>query len=280
MTSETKDIALEFVDPPTSSMRTDVPRDAIFELAADIKKNGLINPITVRPKGKRFEVVAGHRRYLAHQYGGFVKIRCIVRVLNDDEAFAVMTSENLAREDVNPVDEATHVTRLCEMYGGDVGKVAEVCSRSRGWVDDRLTIGRMPADLKQFLREGKIKIGVALALNEITDDDDRNMCVSMAISQGASLVMAQYFVAQWRAGLFGSKTVGGVPDTDAPAGLRRTVMLRDAIEDKEYPADQITTIFIARKNIGYIEALRAHLALERSASVSSGGENKVVAGGA
>src|SRR3990167_3952240 len=162
-----RDILIDKIDEPTHAMRTDINRDEIFELAIDIKRNGLINPITVRPRGDRFEVVAGHRRFLAHRYGGIAKIRCIVRELTDDAAYAIMTSENLARQDVNPADEATHVSRLVNMHDGDIGKVMEITSRSRNWVEDRIAISNMPDDLRAALREGKIKLGVALALHRI-----------------------------------------------------------------------------------------------------------------
>lgn len=259
MDTNTREILLDQIDEPPFGMRTDIDRDEIFELANDIKKNGLISPITVRPVGERFEVVAGHRRLLAHRYGGIVSIKCVVRELTDDEAFAIMTSENLARTDVHPVDEATHVKRLLEMSKGDLTKVCAIVNRGREWVESRLTIADMPKDLKEALRTGKIKIGVALALAEITDELDQRGCLGMAISQGASVVVAQYWVAQWRAGLFGHATETTVPDSSLPNGGRRVVMLRCSIDGKEHPADQCTSLIVARENVVYIAAMREHL---------------------
>lgn len=264
---------LDHIDEPAHAMRTDVDRDAVFELANDIKKNGLINPITVRPKGKRFEIVAGHRRFLAHRYHGIVKIKCVVRELDDDEAFAVMTSENLAREDVNPVDEATHTKRLLEMYGGDVDKVMATVSRGRDWVENRLAIADMSEKLKGALRGGKIKIGAALALAQITDERDQDACCDMAISQGASLVVVNYWLAQWRAGLFGHASEHLVPDSNVPEGQRRIVMLRCAVDGKEYPAAEFVSMLVCRANVGYVEAIKQHLNPPRVEPVLSGGGN-------
>jgi ParB/RepB/Spo0J family partition protein len=109
-----KELFLGDIDLPQENMREHVDRDELFELVEDIKKNGLINPITVRPKNNRYELVAGQRRYLAHLHGKILKIKCVVRELSDEEALAIMTSENLSRVEVNPVDEAKHVTRLVE----------------------------------------------------------------------------------------------------------------------------------------------------------------------
>ena len=281
METDTREILLDLIDEPLFGMRTDIDRDEVFDLANDIKKNGLINPITVRPKWEhvghdsepfqpseqcgfsacveRYEVVAGHRRLLAHRYGGMVSIKCIVRELTDDEAFAIMTSENLARIDVNPVDEATHIARLMKMYSNDWNKVANIAGRSIAWVASRIDIAKMPEDLKEALRTGKIKLGVALALYDITDDLDRVACLGMAISQGASVVVAQYWLAQWRAGLFGHAREMTVPDSSLPNGGRKIVMLRCAVDGKEYPAEDFISVLVCRKNAGYIEAIREHL---------------------
>lgn len=254
-----KDLPLDIIDEPSNAMRSDIPREDVFELADDIKRNGLISPITVRPRGERYEVVAGHRRFLAHRYGGILKIRCIVRELSDDEALAIMTSENLKRQDVNPLDEATHISRLLAAHEGDINKVAEIVGYSPAWVESRATINIMSDILKTALKEGKIKLGVAFALHEITTPADQQVCLDMAISQGASVVVAQYYVAQWKAGLFGHTLEQKIKDSDAPDGVRRVVMLRDAIDGKEYPASDFVTFLVSRKNEGLVLALSEHV---------------------
>src|SRR5690348_15569483 len=97
-----QEIFTDRIQDPHAPMRTDLDRAALFELADNIKQNGLINPITVRPVGDMFEVVAGHRRLSACKIAGIIKIAAIVRVLNDQETFAVMAAENLERADVDP----------------------------------------------------------------------------------------------------------------------------------------------------------------------------------
>jgi len=269
MSEQTQDIALELIDEPQHAMRTDIPRDEIFELAADIKRNGLINPITVRPVGDRFEVVAGHRRFLAHRYGGIVKIRCIVRELNDEQVFSIMTSENLKREEVNYVDEAIHVSRLMNMHNEDIAKVADIVGRSKDWVETRMLVFRMPDTMKAALREKKIKLGVATALMEITDDFDRQTCLEMAISQGASAVIAQYWVAQWKAGLFGRNTGNMELDEDVPEGERAKVQLRCSIDGELHDAREFTTFLVWNNNAGYVEAMAQHMKDERAKNTLS-----------
>lgn len=281
MENFTQEIDISTIDLPAHNMRTDIDRDDIFELAADIKANGLINPITVRQKhvdekGKgckidrrtgeclmeehlRYELVAGQRRYLAHQYGGIRFIKAVVRDLSDDEAFSVMTSENLARTDVHPVDEASHVTKLLEMKNGDVEAVMSITKRSREWVQSRLRVGEMDDELKDALRTNKIKLGVALILQQITDPTDRSAVLQMAIAQGATLVTANYWLAQWQAGLFGHATAYATPDPNAPERERIVIKLRCTIDGKEYPASEFVSVLIHSSNVGFLDAIRDEL---------------------
>lgn len=193
-----KDILTDQINLPPNNMREHIDRDEIFELADDIKKNGLINPITVRPVGEKFELVAGQRRYLAHQFAGILKIKCVVRELSDEEAFAIMTSENLARVDVNPVDEAKHVARLVEYAGGDIKKVMHQVGRGEKWVRDRLAIGDMPDYMQEFLATKQLKLGVALILVQVTHDNMRRMWTEQAVRDGVTVAMAEYWLADFK----------------------------------------------------------------------------------
>ena len=291
--NDIRELSIDQIVEPLNAMRSEINRDDVFDLAADIKQNGLINPITVRPVyfcrshslpiGKhicegaivgseiRYEVVAGHRRLLAHRYGGIAKIKCIVRELDDAKAFAVMTSENLVREDVNPVDEAIHVGRLLEKFGGDIKRVCEIARKGAGWVGDRVAISQMPDDLRIALRDGKLKIGVALALFKIKDDIDRGTCLQTALTHGASVVMANYYAAQWEAGLFGHATGQATPDENSPDRVPSVVKLRCAIDDREYPASDFVTFLVYRENAKYIVAMREHLKQETPETDMSGG---------
>lgn len=277
----TQEIEISDIDLPVHNMRTDIDRDAIFELAADIKQNGLINPITVRMKHVapeksgckvdretnecitgthwRYELVAGQRRYLAHQYGGIKFIKAVIRKLTDDEALSVMTSENLARTDVHPVDEASHVTRLMEMKNGDIDAVMALTKRSREWVNSRLAVGQMDDEMKDSLRANKIKLGVALIIQKITDPIDRSAVLQMAIAQGATVVTANYWLAQWQAGLFGHATAYSNANMDVPEHERRIVMLRCAIDGKEHPASEMISVLVHGPNASYIDAIREEL---------------------
>jgi ParB family chromosome partitioning protein len=236
------------------NMREHIDRDEIFELLSDIKKNGLINPITVRPVGDKFELVAGQRRFLAHQYGGIIKIKCVVRELTDDEALAIMTSENLARVDVNPVDEAKHVTRLMQSSEGDIKKVMHLVGRGEKWVRDRLAIGEMPDYMQELIAKKELKLGVALPLSQITDDGVRRMWTYQAVRDGANVQLAEYWLQDFKrqqlpGGSFADPN--NVPENIAPP---QAVMFRCAIDGKEYDTRLCKTVIIYEGNLEYFNA--------------------------
>ena len=256
-----QDIFTDKIKLPLNNMREHIDRDEIFELADDIKKNGLISPIVVRPVGDVFELVAGQRRYLAHQVAGILKIKCIIRELSDDQALAVMTSENLARVDVNPVDEAKHVARLMQSNNDDVKKVAHLVSRGEKWVMDRLAIGSMPDYMQDFLAKKEIKIGVALILNQITDENIRRMWTLQAVRDGVNVAMAEYWLADFkRQSLPGgnlSQTNGEQINLTPPSAI----MFRCAIDGKEYDTRMIKSVMIYEGNLSifnaFVEAFRS-----------------------
>ena len=228
-----QEIFTDEIDEPEGAMRSEMNRAELFELADNIKQNGLINPITVRPVGKRFEVVAGHRRLNACKIAGIIRIQCVVRELTNNEVFAVMAAENLERADVDPVDEAEFIFRYIGQTGQSVPEVAKALRRSVGYVESRLSVGQMPDYLKQYLKTGQIKLGVALALVQIDEDRVRKVWTEMAARDGVSVAQAEY----WLHGFQMNKLPGGTLSDTPPGGFTndapQAVMFECAIDRKK-----------------------------------------------
>lgn len=245
----TQEIFTDRILLPDDNMRTEINRDELHELSDDIKKNGLINPITVRPKGEHFELVAGQRRLLACQIAGILKVPCVVRELTDEQALAIMTSENLARVDVNPVDEARHVGRLLAQYDGDTKRVAGIVGRSVKWVEDRILVASMPDYMQEFLSKGQIKLGVALALLQIETDDTRYAWTLQAVRDGVSVGQAEYWLHGWRI----SQLPGATPSETPPDGYTpdapRVVMFRCALTGNEHDCRQFQSVMLHETSI-------------------------------
>jgi ParB family chromosome partitioning protein len=249
-----KEILTDQILLPADNMRQHIDRDEIFELADDIKKNGLISPITVRPKDGKYELVAGQRRYLAHQYGGMLRIRCIIKNLTDDEALAIMTSENLARVEVNPVDEANHVTRLMKSNDNDIKKVMHLVGRGEKWVRDRIAIGEMPDYMQELLAKKEIKIGVALILNQITDDELRRMWTFQAARDGVSVPMAEYWLADFKARILPNGELPKNLDGNSVFAPPEAVMFTCAIDGLKYDTRTMRSVIIYEGNLQYFNA--------------------------
>ena len=261
-----REIFSDLLDDPKDAMRSGLDRESLFDLADDIKKNGLINPITVRPVADRFEVVAGHRRLGACKIAGIIKIPCVVKELDDRAAFSIMASENLVREDVDPVDEAEFIIKMMSRTGEGVEEVAVNIRRSKQYVLDRLTVGEMPAYLKEFLRAKQIKLGSALALNQITDESKKMMWIQMAVRDGVSVRVAEYWLIQWKMSQLPDAVNVENPLSELSAGDYKPILFRCAIDGKEYPVEQTKMISVFLGNLDLLSALRRELNSERAKS--------------
>ena len=273
MAEPVQEIFTDRINDPKDAMRTELDKSALFELADNIKQNGLINPITVRPVGDMYEVVAGHRRLSACKIAGILKIQCIVRVLNDQETFAVMAAENLERADVDPVDEAVFIARYIQQSGKTVAEVAKALRRSIAFVETRLAVGSMPDYMKAYLKDGSMKLGVALALVQITNDPIRHVWVDMAVRDGVSVAQAEYWLHGWKV----SQLPGGGGVSDPPVDWNPAaagpVMFRCAIDDKEYDARTFKSVMVHEANMPiFAEFVKLYRASAPS-SVSDSGEN-------
>jgi len=213
-----KEISAELIDDPINPMRSGLDRDGIDELAESIKKQGLINPITVRPKGERFEVVAGHRRFAACIQARVLRIACVVRELTDEEVFGIMAAENLERQDVDPVDEAIFLGRLVHNLNWTIEQAAEKLNRSAAWVNDRLAILDYPDYMIEIVRDGRLKLGVAKWLAQIEDDVYRKMYVESAVNHGMSVRQAEYIFRQYEMGLLIPSDKIEAVASEAPVG--------------------------------------------------------------
>ena len=261
-----REIFSDLIDDPKDAMRSGLDRERLFDLADDIKKNGLINPITVRPVADRYQVGSGHRRLCACKIAGKIKIPCVVKELDDRAAFSIMASENLVREDVDPVDEAEFIIKMMSRTGEGVEEVAVNIRRSRQYVLDRLTVGQMPPYLKEFLRAKQIKLGAALALNQITDESKKMTWIQMAVRDGVSVRVAEYWLTQWKMFQLPDAVNVENPLSELSTGEYKPILFRCAIDGKEYPVEQTKMISVFLGNLDLLSALRRELNFERDKS--------------
>jgi ParB family chromosome partitioning protein len=143
----------------------------ISALAESIRQHGLAQPITVRPSREgHYEIVAGERRFRAHQELGVATIPAIVRSMSDREAADLMLIENIQRVDLNPMDEARAYQKRREQFGASVAEIATIASVSEGRVRSRLRLCSLTDEAQQLVQSGQLGIGYGEAMADL----DRN----------------------------------------------------------------------------------------------------------
>jgi ParB family chromosome partitioning protein len=144
--------------------------DKLAELAASIKKHGVIQPIVVRPlQSGGYELIAGERRWRACKSLGYRKIPAVVKECQDLEASAVSLIENIQREDLNPLEEALAYHQLMDNYGLTQEEVSERVGKSRSFVANMVRLLGLPNEVKDMLASGQLNAGHARALLAIQD---------------------------------------------------------------------------------------------------------------
>ena len=152
--------------------RQNFDKEKLEELANSIKKNGIIQPIAVRPSKSdpgRFEIVAGERRWLAAQKAGLHKIPVFILDLSDVESLEVAIVENIQRDDLNPVEEAKGYKRLNEEFRYDHESISKLMSKSRSHISNTLRLLTLPSDVISMLEEGSLTSGQARPLIGISN---------------------------------------------------------------------------------------------------------------
>tara|TARA_B110000211_G_scaffold118896_1_gene137718 strand:+ start:5772 stop:6629 length:858 start_codon:yes stop_codon:yes gene_type:complete len=137
------------------------------ELSNSIKKNGIIQPIAVRPKRNdpgKYEIVAGERRWLAAQRSGLHEIPVNILDLTDVESLEVAIVENIQRDDLSPIEEAEGYKKLLEEFKYDHESISKLMSKSRSHVSNTLRLLTLPNDVVSMLREGTLTSGQARPL--------------------------------------------------------------------------------------------------------------------
>ena len=137
------------------------------ELANSIKKNGIIQPIAVRPtksEAGKYEIVAGERRWLAAQKAGLHDIPVNVLDLSDAESLEVAIVENIQRDDLNPIEEAKGYKRLSDEFKYDHENISKLMSKSRSHISNTLRLLTLPADVISMIEEGTLTSGQARPL--------------------------------------------------------------------------------------------------------------------
>jgi ParB family chromosome partitioning protein len=159
------ELAVGLLRPGRFQPRTRMDPDSIADLADSIRAQGLIQPILVRPiENGNYEIIAGERRWRASQLAGLTHVPVLIRDVPDKSALALALIENIQREDLNPLEEATGIQRLINEFDMTHDSAAQAVGRSRSAVTNLLRLLNLSKAVQDLLMQGKIEMGHARAL--------------------------------------------------------------------------------------------------------------------
>lgn len=204
-------LPLASIDPPQLDARIDRDPEKLEELARDILRRGLIEPIKVVAVGDRYEVVDGMRRYLATKSAGLSQIECFVYPSRDDAHEGVKYAANVFREDMSAAEEAVMFHELLKHEcDGDIERLSALVGKRIPYIDNRLELLNGDELVFDALKDRLISIGVAQELNKLPAEDYRRYYLGWAIKSGASIGTVRVWVSEWQS-MYG----GGRPERPA-----------------------------------------------------------------
>ncbi|PKO84634.1 MAG: chromosome partitioning protein ParB [Betaproteobacteria bacterium HGW-Betaproteobacteria-11] len=189
-------LPLDSLQPGRYQPRTRMDPGSLEDLAASIKAQGLIQPISVRPVGvERYEIIAGERRWRAARIAGLSVVPVLIRDIPDDATLAISLIENIQREDLNPLEEAAGLQRLIDEFGMTHQQAADAVGRSRSAASNLLRLLQLAKPAQDMLMAGDIEMGHARALLPLAKSE-QNRIGALVVDKGYSVRETERLVAQ------------------------------------------------------------------------------------
>lgn len=187
-------LSINEIRPNALQPRKDFDDETITELTASIREKGILQPIVVRRAPGGYEIIAGERRWRAAQRAGVVKVPVVVKDASDMEALELALIENLQREDLNPIEEASGYQHLVEEYGLTHEEVSVRIGKDRSTITNQLRLLRLSDEAKSALIEGEITAGHARALLGLESLSDANVVLHAIRKKKLSVRMTETLI--------------------------------------------------------------------------------------
>lgn len=193
-TGELKKLPIEKLRPGRYQPRRDMQPEALEDLAASIRQQGIMQPVVVRPLAAgEYEIIAGERRWRAAQIAGLEFIPALIRDVEDRDVVALALIENLQREDLNPLEEALALQRLQKEFELTQQEVADAVGKSRSSITNLLRLLNLHKDVRRLLEHGDLEMGHARALLSL--DEKRQLeAARQVVAKGMSVRQTEALV--------------------------------------------------------------------------------------
>ncbi len=185
------EVQIEDIYPNASQPRTYFDQRALNDLAQSIRNLGVIQPITVRKEGDKFEIISGERRYRASKIAGLETIPAYIRLVNDQELLEMALVENIQREDLDAIEVALTYQRLLDEIGLTQESLSQRVGKERSTITNSIRLLRLTPEVQNAIRSGEISAGHGRAIISLEDPEAQNYLFRKIIREGLNVRQAE-----------------------------------------------------------------------------------------
>jgi ParB family chromosome partitioning protein len=185
------EIKINQIKPNPHQPRTDFAEEKIVELMRSIEKDGLLQPVLVRPEGSDYQLVAGERRWQACKRLGFKTIAAKILIANDVEAQEIALVENLQRDNLNAIEEARGYQRLIDLKNCKQREVAEAVSKNEATISNALRLLKLPEEVQELMFDGLLTSGHGRAILSVPEEEGRIRLAKKIVEETLSVREAE-----------------------------------------------------------------------------------------
>jgi ParB family transcriptional regulator, chromosome partitioning protein len=189
------EIPVTDVHPNPNQPRQDFDPESLAELVGSITRNGILQPILVRPDAHGYQIIAGERRWRAAQQAGFATVPTILRPASDNESLELALIENIQRRDLNPIEQAHAYKDLIERFGITQEDAAERLGKKRSSIANILRLLDLPQDIQDSVSRGTLSMGHARALLALPDRSDQRRLAGRIVREELSVRQTERLIA-------------------------------------------------------------------------------------
>jgi ParB family chromosome partitioning protein len=189
-------VALGRIQPCPFQPRKDFSPETLRELADSIKAQGIVQPLIVRERDGRLELIAGERRWRAAQLLGLTEVPVIVREADDRAVLELALIENLQRENLNPIEEAQGYAQLIEQFQLKQEEVAIKVGKSRAVVTNALRLLKLAPPLQNYLRDGRLSVGHAKVILGLSSEKQQHLAAERILKEALNVRQTEGLVAR------------------------------------------------------------------------------------
>ena len=197
--SETK-LSIGDIVPNPNQPRTHFNETELNELSESIREHGVLQPLLVRKKGSKYEIIAGERRYQASKLADLTEVPVIIKDVDDQQMMALALIENLQRSDLNPLEEAKGYRQLIDASGMTQDALSKAVSKSRSAITNSLRLLDLPEQVQQLIFDGELTAGHARAILAVPYEDARIKLAERVVKEGLSVRATEHLAPLFSVG--------------------------------------------------------------------------------